>query len=136
MSHNGGPLGIDLAKYWENYYQIGRITDLVPPTRSEEAERLESLLRQAIAQKPATAGSTSGASIPVKPTPHAGEQWWVKVPDQPRLELVRIKEISPVSVQVHVDFAGFDGIRSGRYERDYLKFVEKYVNPSLEPEPV
>ena len=82
-----------------------------------------------------TASSTSGA-VPVKQVPAAHESWWVKVPDQPRLELVRITSISEASVSVQVEGSTVGGLRHGRYERSYLKFVEKYVHPSLEPKPV
>jgi hypothetical protein len=82
-----------------------------------------------------TASSTSGA-VSVKPVPAATESWWVKVPDQPRLELVRITSISEASVSVQVEGSTVGGLRHGRYERSYLKFVEKYVHPSLEPKSV
>lgn len=83
-----------------------------------------------------TASSTSGSVTPVKQVPAAHESWWVKVPDQPRLELVRITSISEASVSVQVEGSTVGGLRHGRYERSYLKFVEKYVHPSLEPKPV
>lgn len=83
-----------------------------------------------------TSSSTSG-EVPVKQVPQSGEQWWVKVPDQPRLVLVWIIEITGVSVSIRVDgHHTLLGLRDGRYERNYMKFIEKYVQPSLEPKPV
>lgn len=82
-----------------------------------------------------TASSTCG-EVPVKQVPAINQKWWVKVPDQPRLELVSIVSISNATVDVRVDGGHVGGLRSGRYERDYLKFVEKHVYPSLEPKPV
>lgn len=83
-----------------------------------------------------TASSTSGAVTPIKQVPAVGEQWWVKLPNQDRLELVRIGGISNASVAIIVANQRVGGLRDGRYERDYFKFVEQYVLPSLEPKPV
>lgn len=73
-----------------------------------------------------TASSTSGA-VSVNPVPVVGESWWVKLPNQDRLELVRIGGISNASVAIIVPNQRIGGLRDGRYERSYFKFVEKNV---------
>lgn len=112
------------------------------PYRSAEIERLADLIRNAIGKRTSTSAtsSTSGESLAstlLKQKPVAGESWWVKVPNQDRLVLVEIREISFAMVNIRVVERHIDGhaLRTGRYERNYLKFVEKHV-PSLEPESV
>jgi len=130
VSHNG-PFGVD----WDKYYQIGRITDLNPMPRSEESDRLATLLYNAIRQT-TSASSISGGTIPVDPTPVVNQKWWVKAPDRDRLYLVKICQISGASVDIEVAGVGaVDGLRTGRYERNFLKFVERH-EPSLEPKSV
>jgi hypothetical protein len=82
-------------------------------------------------------GSTTATSTAydVKQNPKAREQWWVKVPNEPRLQLVTIASISGASVAVRVNGTTPGGLRDGRYERDYFKFVEQH-DPSLEPKSV
>lgn len=80
-----------------------------------------------------TSSSTTGSVVNTAPA--VKQQWWVKVPNLERLELVTIEAISGASVAVKVQGSTIGGLRSGRYERNYLKFVERH-EPSLEPKPV
>jgi hypothetical protein len=82
-----------------------------------------------------TASSTSG-TVPVRQVPAVHEQWWVKAPNRDRLYLVNIRKISSAIVEITVEGQTIDGLRSGCYERDYLKFVEQHVQPGLEPKSV